>query len=389
MSARPAERTPRRTRVPTTNAAVRGSRRRPPEPEGAALRQRLRTHPGHLGPEHPSAEQHQRGGSATSAQVAATTIATAQAMPRPRVVGNSDSTRPSTPRTTVVALARTARAVRRSAISSPAAASRVRSSSRIARSGTTRSRCLPRRRARTGSRRRRRRHREQCERRSRADAAGRAPTRSKGTTQRLVRGRRSPAGRGDDRRRRRQAPEVGVVDTAAPGRPDCGGTVTCASIPSGSRRRAARPVFTASAVQRPGRLDRRTLIVVSRSLGRLPRPCLTVTRSTEVPGRRRRAVQRGAVDPPVNSTTASSRPRRGAVRQSSRAGAVVAVGKLLAGLRLVRRAPRSTIRSTPRLRITTLTSSARAADDDRLRPRPPTPCKISAVRPRRAICLRT
>ena len=54
-------------------------------------------------------------GSATSAKVAATTIPTAQAMPRPRVVGNTDSTRLSTPSTTVVALARTACDVRRNA----------------------------------------------------------------------------------------------------------------------------------------------------------------------------------------------------------------------------------------------------------------------------------
>ena len=55
------------------------------------------------------------GGSTTSAKVAATTIPTAQARPRPRVVGMSDSSRVSRPRTTVVALARMASEVRRSA----------------------------------------------------------------------------------------------------------------------------------------------------------------------------------------------------------------------------------------------------------------------------------
>ncbi len=54
-------------------------------------------------------------GRATSANTAATTMPTAQAIPRPRVVGISDKVRHSTPRTTVVALASTASAVRRRA----------------------------------------------------------------------------------------------------------------------------------------------------------------------------------------------------------------------------------------------------------------------------------
>ncbi len=67
-------------------------------------------------------------GSTTRAKKAATMTPTAQASPRPRVAGKSESSRVSRPSTTVVALDRTASAVR---VSATAIASR--------RSGMTRS----------------------------------------------------------------------------------------------------------------------------------------------------------------------------------------------------------------------------------------------------------
>ena len=54
-------------------------------------------------------------GSTKSAAKAATTTPTAQARPRPRVLGNSESSRVSRPRTTVVELATTGSTVRRTA----------------------------------------------------------------------------------------------------------------------------------------------------------------------------------------------------------------------------------------------------------------------------------
>ena len=69
----------------------------------------------HPGPEDPAVEDDEGGGQHEQDEGRGTTMPTAQASPRPRVAGKSESSSVSRPRTTVTELERTASAVRRRA----------------------------------------------------------------------------------------------------------------------------------------------------------------------------------------------------------------------------------------------------------------------------------